>query len=440
MLQTCRDPNVPRARARAGGLRISACVAFATIAIATNASAQSTAPVDTPSSPGPLSIRPSRATPIQSMLLTLSFSGNTRDDRNDGRSPTEARPVADVDASLAYHRRGRHIDFDLEAQSVARRTDTAITPMRQQAAFDLTFSGLRQQFHVSQSASYSPFYSFGGTTDTSVAPELESAEAHGDFANVALNAFTVTSDVDWSRALSRRFGLGASYRFRQTTFNRTDLDMTSQEGGFTLTRRLTRYASLRTGYAYRVGQTRLMPGQQVRVHDVDAGIDFSRPIAQSKRTTVSFGTGSSLIPVDGRLAFNITGDAGIARRMARTWSARLGVTRNVRIVEGFSQPLLDNSVIATLSGNVRRRVSLSTTGSMSAGTVGVDTNLRNAYTNWTAASGVGVAMGRRMTLDVQYFCTGERFNSGVRLPPGLPNDRVRQGLRIGVTLRAPVMR
>jgi hypothetical protein len=125
--------------------------------------------------------------------------------------------------------------------------------------------------------------------------------------------------------------------------------------------------------------------------------------------------------------------------MARTWNARIGMTRRVRLVEGFTQPLLDNSLVTTVSGNLRRRVSLSSSASVSTGGVGLAASGRNAFANWTTASGLSIAVGRRMTFDAQYFCLGERFNAGVKLPPGLQNGRFRQGVRVGFTVRAPLV-
>jgi hypothetical protein len=373
------------------------------------------------------------------MGLTVSLSGNSSDDQS-GNMFEATRPVADVDTTLTYHHRGRRIEFGLNTQSVVRRAESSIMPMRQQAAFDITFTGLRQQFQASQTASYSPTYQFGGTADLTGTPELESAEAHGDFANASLAAITLSSNIDWTRTLSRRFSASARYNVQRTTFDRAGLDMMSQEAGFSLSRRLSRYASLRTGYGYRVANYALTAAEPLRVHDLDVGIDVSRPVASSKRTTVNFGTGSSLMPANGRLAFNITGDAMVMRRIGRTWAAQLGAKRSVRLVEGFAHPALDNSIRTGIAGNLQRHVTLSASASVATGRIGLESGRSNAYANWTTASGVSIALGRRMSLDAQYYCVGERFNKGVTLPPGYDGQRrVRQGLRLGFTVRAPLI-
>jgi hypothetical protein len=165
--------------------------------------------------------------------------------------------------------------------------------------------------------------------------------------------------------------------------------MTSQSAGARLTRRLTRYASLRTGYTYRVatsGSTDVRP----RVDDLDVGIDFSRPVSVSRRTTVSFGTGSSMTPQDQGMAVNLTGNAALTRLMGRTWNTRLGVNRGVHLLEGFRQPVLANSINASLGGGLHRRLLFSSSASLSSGSVGLTGGGTNSYANWTAGSGLGI--------------------------------------------------
>jgi hypothetical protein len=362
------------------------------------------------------------------------------DDATDGASSQATAPRADIDAALAYSRRASRITFNLNGRSVARRAESTVMPLRQEGAFEIAVAGVRQRLHASQGASYAPSYQFGAVADATTTPEVQAAQSHGDFANAQLSALASNSNVDWSWMLSRRVALSTFYNLQRTTFGRPGLDMTSQEAGARLSRRLTRYVSLRTGYAYRVSRAESTAGQPLRVNNVDAGIDFSRPLTQSKRTMLSFGSGSSLAPADQRMALNLTGDATLTRLIGRTWSARLAVNRGVRLVEGFTEPVLDNAVTTTLAGNLRRRVSLSMSGSLSTGTVGLNGGAGNGFTNWTTASGVTIPLGRRTAFDAHYFCAGHRFEERVALPPGLANERLRQGVRVGVTWSPALLR
>src|SRR5262249_24782926 len=157
-----------------------------------------------------------------------------------------------------------------------------------------------------QSLSYAPSYQFGAMPGPALTPETDVAQAHGDFANADLDALTSSTGVGWNRTLGHRFALTASYDLRRTLFDQrhSDLDMTSQDAGAGLTRRLTRYVSLHGAYTYRVADSSSMGGR-VRVNDIDAGVDFSRPLTVSKRTTLSFATGSSMVPDAEGTAFRV---------------------------------------------------------------------------------------------------------------------------------------
>ena len=413
--------------------------AMAAVAIAVAAPAHAGRVSDGPQQDTPTAT-PARA-PKQTMVLTFTLSGGSSEDRTNVDSNAGPRtPVADADVALAYHRRGKHSTFDLNGRSVVREEDSTVTPMRQQVEFTAARVGRRQQFSLNQSASYSPSYQFGGMTNLSLSPETDVAESHGDFANTRLAALASNTDVDWGMTLGRHYSLSASYSVRRTMFDHASLDMTSQDVGGRISRRLTRYLSLRTGYTYRIADSALATGGQLRVHDIDAGIDFSRPITFSRRTTFSFASGSSLTPSAHGMAYRATGDAALTKLMGRSWNARIGLKRSVRLVEGFAQPVVDNAASAALSGNLRRRLSLSLAGSLSAGTIGLESGAGNDYTNWTVASGFGISLGRRAAIDVQYFAAGDDFDEAVILPPGVQAQRTRQGVRLSLTWRAPLIR
>jgi hypothetical protein len=416
----------------AGSLRRRCASALIACAFATAVSAQTTPAADAT----PASTRRAPAQPPQTLALAVSLvGGSSQTALESGVDPQAVGPHADADASLTYQRRAGRATFGVTGQSVVRHSHDELTPMRQQGGVAFSAGGQRQQFHASQSVSYTPYYQFGGMTQLALMPLSEAALSHGDLANADLSTIAATTDVDWSRTLSQRVGVSALYSRRSTTFGQSDLDMITQSAGAKLTRRVTRFASLRTGYTYRFAdfafnQTRL------REHDLDLGLDYSRPVSASGRTTVSFGSGSSLTPQEDGLAFRLTGDAAVTRLIGRTWNARVGVNRSVHLLEGFAEPVLANIVNLGLGGTLQRRVSVSSWASLSTGTVGLTAAAGNGYENWSAGGGLSVMVGRRGTFDAQYFIAGDRFEGGVVLPPGLSNERrQRQGLRAGFSWR-----
>jgi len=382
------------------------------------------------------------AQPPQTLLAGVSVFGGSNDAAEESGSGINVGTHADAGATLAYTRRAGRASFGLSGQSVLRHSHVDFTPMRQQGGIEYSFNGARQQFRASQSLGYTPYYQFGGVTQLSFEPISDSTESFGDRANTTQDAITATTDVDWRRAFSERVSLSANYNRRGTTFDQSELDMVTQSAGASLSRKITRFASLRTGYTYRVGDTGATGATEpLRQHDVNLGIDYSRPVSASGRTTVSFGSGSSVTPLDDGLAYRLTGDAALMRLIGRTWNARVGVNRSVQLLEGFAEPVLANIVNLGLGGTLHRRVSVLSFASMSTGTVGLTAVEGNGYTNWSAGGGLSVMVGRGVFLEAQYFIAGDEFEDGVALPPGLSHERrQRQGLRAGFTWRGPLVR
>src|SRR5262249_41212124 len=398
-------------------------------ATAVGASAQ-TSPTDS-DQPTP---RPAhRPVPVanESLSMNVSVSGTTSDDRY-GDTAVNPRPAAYLDTSLSYHLRGKHTVFDLGGQSSVRRVDQDVSPTRQMGALDFSAAGQRQQFHTSQNVSYMPSYQFGGLLGTAVPPELDGAASHGDLANSPVWGLMLNSNLDWDWTLGPKLAMQASYIVRSTRFGVTGLDMTTQAAGGRFTRRLSRYFALQTGYAYRIANSEVAPGELLRVNDINIGIDFSRPLKE-RGTIFSFRSGSSVVPSNGGQAFRVTGDMSIVKQMGRTWKARASVDRSVRLIEGFTDPVLDNSLTGGIGGNLTQHWGVFAAGTLSTGTVGVTTGLAHGYHSWTTPSRMSLMPGRRAVLNAQYLRVGNQFEDGVVLPPQVVAQLRRQGIRIDMT-------
>jgi hypothetical protein len=382
--------------------------------------------------------------PPQTMMLTMSLFGGNSDQGTTASAGDSAisGPYADADANLRYQRRVGRVTFGLNGRSVLREAQSTLTPMGQEGGFDFAFVGPRNQFRALQTVSYSPYYQFGVMAEIAPTPLTEAAASHGDFANTDLTAVTTTTDVAWSRSFSQRTALSALYNLRRTTFDASALNMTTESVGAKLTRRMTRDLSLRTGYTYRFADTAFTALQPSGIHDIDVGVDYSRPVTFARRTTFSFSSGSSMTPLDEGLAFRLTGDAVLTKLFGRTWNARVGVNRSVQLLEGFTEPVLTNALNLAVGGSLQRRVSFATSASLSTGEVGLAEAHRasgNGTASWNTGAGLSISVGRRGAFDAQYFLAGDRFDGGVVVPPGVSNGkRQRQGVRVGFTWR-PVL-
>jgi hypothetical protein len=399
-------------------------------AAATAASAQTTTPTSQ-----------SRRQPPDTMTLTLSLAGAGAGD-SEGLAPEAAALTGvhtDSDAMLAYQHRGRKATVGLTGRTVVRYDAQAgtVTPMREQGTIGFSIGGLR----ASQSVGYSPYFQFGALPNAAPTPFDESALAHGDFANSDLAALTYTTDAAMTQAIGRRSALSLSFNSQRTMFgeSQSDLDQMSLIGSASFTHQLSRHLSLRTGYGLRSARYPTSGVETLRVHAIDLGLDYSRSLSITRRTSFSFSSGSVLTKLDDGMAYVVTGDATLVRMIGRTWNARLAVKRDVHLLDGFTQPVLANTLTTGIGGGLSRRMSVSTSVGISQGTVGVVSDSNNNYWNWTAGAGWRLAVGRRASLDAQYFYYGHRFDEGVMLAPGLAHQQIRQGLRVGMTWLFPVL-
>ena len=102
-----------------------------------------------------------------------------------------------------------------------------------------------------------------------------------------------------------------------------------------LTQWLTRYVSLRLGYMYEVADSPRAGGAFGNNHDLDLGLDYTRALSESGRTTVSFRSGARVTPQDQGTAVSLTGNAEVVRRIGRTWSAASRSSRGVQPLEAL---------------------------------------------------------------------------------------------------------
>src|SRR5262249_13383444 len=103
------------------------------------------------------------------------------------------------------------------------------------------------------------------------------------------------------------------------------------------------------------------------------------------------------------------------------------------LIEGFTDPVLDNSLTGGIGGNLTQHWGLFAAGTLSTGTVGGTTGPANGYQNWTTTSGMSFMLGRRAVLNAQYFRVGNHFEEGVVLPPHVVAQLWRQGIRVDMT-------
>lgn len=363
--------------------------------------------------------------------------------------------VYGANATLSYLRRWEHASMNAFASTAASGFPDVDSDVRAAYNGGLGFTAplsRRATFSASGTVALVPFYQLGAlfpTLPPVVSVDVPVTTPGFEYSLVPAEALRVSGQVNFSRELSRYGSLAVSYRRSSATYRDSandGFDTVEQRGGATYSHQVGRYVGVRAGYYYRTGRYGLLQGgRPYRSHDIDVGADYSRNFSFWERTRFSFSTGSSVIVSD-RLAgvprdrthFFVTGNASLVREFLRSWSARLNYQRGVNYMDGFTAPLLSDSVSAGLGGQLARRVRTDLRVAMSRGTVGLDAD-RSGYETWTAQATMHVAASRNASAYLQYVFYQYDFGQGVALPPGLARDLNRNSVRAGVSIWLPVL-
>jgi hypothetical protein len=383
--------------------------------------------------------------------IALAVSGGLPD-------PTLARVgmYTDGNAGFEFASRARRSSFAAMGTTAfsyyPTYDDTVIASYAGGFGFAAPLGG-RGTLQASQTVAYSPFYSFTVVpalpallqSDVTL-PELGRELEIGDFSTLVYE-----TSVDVTHALSRRVAFVGSYTLRGSDLANESSDLRHQRIGGSIRRSLSPGLALRLGYEYRRGRYAVTSTDVAQLHDVDTGVNYGRSLSISRRTTLAFDTGSSILlrrreeapggsdpPQDLRYVF-LSGKMSLQHELGRTWTAGLSLHRDLQYVEGFAEPFLSNAMTGGVSGHLNRRADVAVSGSYSKGLVGV--SLANSDFSTTAVtSRARLAFTRHVAGYVEYFYYRYDFGTGVTIPAGIAREMNRQGGRLGVTTWLPVMR
>ena len=316
----------------------------------------------------------------------------------------------------------------------------------------------RTSINVTESVTYTPNYSLVGNL-TLIPDDTGAISSSWVDYSVARNpSVSSLTNVGLIWAISSRAGLGMSYGLRRTAFtDGTGADLTYSGAGARFGYRLTKFLNFRAGYARRLGSYGLTAGSpddltgspvflagapDIFVDDVDIGLDFnnnqSRAIKLGRKTTLAFGTGSSIVTEETRHRFMLTGSATLVRELGRKGSAALSYERGVQMIDGLRAPVFADSVRGSVTASLTSRVSLTNGITYTFGAVGLRSG-NNDYRTVSGSSEVNVDVTRGTALYVGYIYAANTLGSSVELPIGVPNVYGRQSVRVGLSVRMPVI-
>ena len=361
---------------------------------------------------------------------------------------------------LNYTWRGERSAFSAFASSAGNYYPDHDRPWVTSYSAGIGFSrpiGRRNSFSASQAVAYSPYFLFSLFPEEAGldAPPVSPIEVTPDFSVSELTTLRYSSSLNLSRSLTRRSSVNAFYSFGGTTFDSVRDGHAMHRAGFGYRRRITGALGLRLGYAYRTAQYALfaedgLERPRSRSHDVDAGVDYAKALSVSRRTRISFGTGSNILvreaasggeaaPTGTITRFHAAGYFTLTREIGRTWGFSLNYDRSAAFSDVLLDPVLSDSVTASLGGLVGRRNEIRFAASLSAGEVGFgDTD--NGYSTYTASAQWRRALTRNVAAFARYLYYHYNFGGAVQLPTGFVRELDRQGVRVGIQAWVPLLR
>jgi hypothetical protein len=353
-------------------------------------------------------------------------------------------PNADTDAAhtgaqllLNFSKRTEERNFYFAGRSEYRRyfAEQPINATMYSAASGVSAPlGRRVSFNAAAVAMYSPRFFFSVLPATSDLPsEQLPALDYG---------ITARDTVSYQTRGGLRFVLSPKSDISLSASHGRFLDSEDQYGLKTnvfsgeYTRTLTRYARLYLGYSEHQGYYELNNQRSVRrMRTIDAGINYSRPLSLSRRTTFSFSTGSTAFDRNGRTVYNVIGNARLNHQLARFWNLGVAYSRRVGFLGGFDEPILADAVSIQLGGALGPRALLSANAGYTNGAIGVttlqDTDHRAIRAN--VRTDIPITR-RRLSAFVHYFYYRYRFGEAVNLPIGIDRELARHGARVGLGL------
>lgn len=294
--------------------------------------------------------------------------------------------------------------------------------------------------------SYSPYYLFavfppvGNLFDQ----PLEQMQASSlNYAVREQKGYIYEPDVNLEQSLGARTSVDVGYARRNVEFRGGSpgrfQDLSTERGHVRLIRRLTKGIAAHAGVGYEVARYALPNGPETtRRQDLDAGIDYSRPLSFSRRTTVTFSSGSSIIPRPEQTYYRVTGEATLNHEIGQTWTAGLVARRGWQFIEGFPAPFFSDSASAGIRGHLGRRVRVSVGTGYSMGDMGVVGD-SGGYETYAGTSQFTFAVTRHLAVHSEYVYYHYRLRGAVPVPDGLAKELDRHSVRVGIKLWAPFL-
>jgi opacity protein-like surface antigen len=359
-------------------------------------------------------------------------------------------------AGLAFNRPSDRVSFNANA-------DLAVNHYPSQDDYSPTFRGAggmgvqltdRSRLNVNAASMYAPEYRLGlFVSPIDLGPiglgglDDPFDTVGADYDLYRLKTYRSVLSVAYHQSIGRRSTLSAAYAAGLAHYVGSNLDYFNQGGGVGLEHPLTRNMSAHLGYFYSTANyTRQSDSRPLVIHNIDAGLSYGRALSISRRTHLSFSTGTALVATDstpldsvGRdVNFRVIGNAALNHEIGRSWTAAVGYARSVDYHEGFVDPFLSDAVSASITGLLSRSLRFDGVVNYSFGIVGFNSD--NGFYAATANAGLEYGLTRRLAVYANYLYYQYRFDQPAALDPRLAQALNRQGARVGLRASFPLVR
>jgi len=345
-----------------------------------------------------------------------------------------------VSLGLGYGHANRQKSYDISVGSVVPySTEFRKDLISYAGAFQFAARfGRRNVLEISESATDRPLDSTGLTGYSSGLPGAASDALMNGASLTTARELRSDGSITLSHTISRRST--ASVAFTHAS-SRSDglVPAGSQLGSVRWERQLSPSTGFHAGYGFGSISYATAESAAGLRHDLDVGVDFSRPLPFSGRTVFEMETGSTILTDSAGSKLRLVLRASLARDLARRWSSRIEYSRPMQFVAGFGDPFLSDTVGLSVDGQLGRAWLLSISGGAARGSVGFNTGAPQ-YDSYTTSVRLRRQIGRAWHVEAEAFSTRFRFTGTVPAGMTIPSKLERQGVRAGLSWSAGLFR
>jgi hypothetical protein len=369
-----------------------------------------------------------------------------------------------VTGDFAYALKTDHAQAGVTGTSIVRyypNVNQLTTTHAVGAGFTLQLSR-RTTLFANQSVAFAPAYLYGVFPSVALPTVGQSIPAGADYRLSDQRSLSYATSVSLTERISRRDSLSFRAGFSYTDFTGESaalVDMRSYSVGGRYTHPLRRNGSFYAGYNYKQVEYVQTPATVVfgtaspTEHGLDIGMAYDRPISRSRRTTIGFNVGSSVIegpagglsirpPGDTEVEivrqFRVSGNFSVRHRFGRSWELRGAYDRGSEYIEGLLTPLFTDGATVATEGKLSRKVDFSAIASYSTGHSALSTTSASDFVTYTGEARLKYALDDTWSLYGSYIYYFYDFHDLAQpLAIAYPSLE-RNGVRGGLTMKFPL--